>query len=102
VTLYNLLPSTLASHLIMRNGNIYRPLMQTVACLYHDEERNISQKMVDRLVRQLLACYATHKSSPWKTWRGRKYTHRKANRKMHSTQGVTVKSHDTYKRSVNM
>jgi len=38
VTLYNLLPSTLASHLITLNGNVYRPLAQTATCRYHHEE----------------------------------------------------------------
>ena len=44
---------TLASHVITHNGNIYWPLAQTATCLYHDEETNISQKTVDRSVRQL-------------------------------------------------
>jgi len=44
VTLYNLLPSALASHVIRLNGNVYWPLAQTATCLYHDEETNISQK----------------------------------------------------------
>ena len=48
----NLLPSTLASHLITHNGNICRPLAQTATCRYHDEETSISQKTVDRSVRQ--------------------------------------------------
>jgi len=33
VTLYNLLPSTLASHVITHNGNVYRTLAQTATCL---------------------------------------------------------------------
>ena len=51
VTLYNLLPSTLASHLITQSGNICRPLAQTATCLFHDEETNISQLMGNWSVR---------------------------------------------------
>ena len=102
VTLYNLLPSTLVSHLLTHNGNIYRPLAQTVTCCYHDEETNISQKTVDRSVRQQLARDTTQKEGPCKTLRGCKYTCRKVSRKRHPAQDVTVKSRDTYKRSVNM
>ena len=47
VTLYNLLPSTLASHLVTHYGNIYRPSAQTATCLYHNEETNVSQKTVE-------------------------------------------------------
>jgi len=35
-----------------------------------------------------------------KILRGRKYTRRNVNRKMHSAQGVTVMSRDRYKRNV--
>ena len=52
VTLHNLLPTTLESDVIMLNGHVYWPLAQTVTCLYHDEETNISQKTVDWPVRQ--------------------------------------------------
>ena len=52
VTLYRLLPLTLASHLIRHNGNIYQPLTKTATCLYHNQETNISQKTVCRSVRQ--------------------------------------------------
>jgi len=102
VTLYNLLPSTLASHVITLNGTVYRPLAQTATCLYHDEETNISQKTVDRSVRQQLARDTTRKKGPRKPTRSRKYTRRNAGRKTHPAQGVTAKSRDTYKRSVNM
>jgi len=102
VTLYNLLPSTLASHLITLNGNVYRPLAQTATCIYHDEETNISQKTVDRSVRQHLARDTIRKKSPCKPSRDRKYTRRNASRKTHPSQGVTTKSRDTYKRSVNI
>jgi len=84
VTPYNLLPSTLASHLITHNGNIYRPLAQTATCLHHDEETNISQKTVERSVKQLRARYTTQKRSPCKTLQGRKYTRRNANRETKS------------------
>jgi len=99
--MYNILPSTLALHLITHNDNIYRPLTQMATCLYHNEETNILQKTVGQSVRQL-ARYTTCKRSPCKTLQGCKYTRRKANTKTHSTQGVTVKSRDTYKHSVNM
>jgi len=102
VTLYNLLPSTLASHLITHNGNICRPLAQTATCRCHDEETKISQKTVDRWVRQQLARDTTREKEPMQTLRDRKHTRRYANRKTHLTQGVTVESRDTYKRSVNM
>jgi len=102
VTLNNLLPSTLASHFITHNGNICRPLAQTATCRCHDEETNISQKTVDRPVRQQIARDTTRKRNPCKTLRGRKHTRRNANRKMYSAQGVTDKTRHTYKRSVNM
>ena len=101
VTLYNLLPSTLASHVRTHNGNIYQQLAQTATCLFHNEETTIPQKMVDQSVRQL-ARDTARKEGPWKTLRGRKYTRRNANRKTHPAQGVTETSRDTYKRSVNM
>jgi len=88
--------------LITLNGSAYRPLAQTAACLYHDEETNISQKTVDWSVRQQLAHDTTRKEGLCKTPQGHKYTHRKANRKTHPAQDVAVKSRDTYKRSVNM
>jgi len=102
VTLYNLLPSILASHVKPHNGNVYRPLAQTTTCLYHDEETNISQKTVERSVRQQLARDTTRKEGPCKTPRGHKFTLRNASRKTHPTQGVSVKSRDTYELSVNM
>jgi len=93
--------SNLASHVITHNGNINRPLASTATCLYHDEETNISQKTIDRSVRQL-AHDTTWKEGPCKTLRDRKYTSRNANRKMYPAQGMTVKSCDTCKRCVNM
>jgi len=81
VTLYNLLPSTHALHAITLNGNVYRPLAQTAACLYLNEETNISQKKVDQSVRQHLTRKTTRKEGPCKTLRGRKYTCRNASRK---------------------
>jgi len=102
VTLYNLLPSTFASHVKTLNGNAYRPLAQTATCLYHDEEIDISQKTVDRSVRQQLARDATREEGPCKTPRGPKHIRRNASRRTHPAQGVNVESRDTYKRSVNM
>ena len=89
MTLYNLLPSILASHLVTHNGNIYRPLAQTATCLYHDQKANVSQKMVDWSVRQQLAHDTTRKEAPCKTLQGHKYTRRNAGRKTHLAQDVT-------------
>jgi len=43
-----------------------------------------------------LAHGTTSKKRTSKTPRGRKYMHRKANRKMHSTNGMNIKSRVTY------
>ena len=81
----------------MHNTNIYRPLAQTMTCFSHNEETNISQKTVGRSIRQQLTRYTTWKEGACKTLRGRKYLRRKANRKIHPAQDITIKSHDTYK-----
>ena len=49
VTLYYSLPSSFASRLITHNGNIYRLLTPTAACLYHDRNILISQKTIDSI-----------------------------------------------------
>jgi len=63
-----------------------RPLAQTATSLYHNEETNLSQKTVDRSVRQQLAHDTTRKEGLCKTLRGRKYMRRNASRKTHPAQ----------------
>ena len=94
VTLYNLLQSTLTSHLITHNGHIYPSLTQRRLVFITTKNKHIADS-------ELARC-TTRKRSPCKTLRGRKYTRRNENRKTHPAQGVTAKSRDTYKRSVNM
>ena len=77
--------SSSALVLMTQNGNIYRPLTQTTTCLLRLYSSNISQKTVNGSGRRQLAHGTTDEKRSREVPRDRKYIHRKASRKTHST-----------------
>ena len=87
--------SSSALVLMTQNGNIYRPLTQTATCPSRLYSSNISQKTVNGSVKRQLAHGTTDEKRSSKVPRDRKYMHRKASRKTHSTNGVNIESRVT-------
>ena len=87
--------SSSALVLMTQNGNVYRPLTQTATCLLRLYSSNISQKTVNGSGRRQLAHGTTDEKRSSKVPRDRKYMHRKARRKTHSTNGVNIESRVT-------
>jgi len=88
--------SSSALVLMMQNGNIYRPLIQIAACpLPRHRSKHRRKQSMDQSDDNSLTALLTKKSTS-KIPQGRKYMHRKASRKTHSTNGVNIESCLTY------
>ena len=92
-----LIASSSALVLMTQNGNIYRPLKQTATCplpRYRSKHIAKNSRGVTQTTNSLTALLAEKSAS--KIPRGRKYMHSEAGRKMHSMNGVNIKSRVTY------